>query len=98
MPRVPLFDSHGKGVNIFVKEFEQTDRLDDRFVLSVDIQGDLVSGEGVSKTQSGLLEFDVLELFVFEEIQEVLPNATDKLIDHSRSCGLDLQSLVQRTS
>ena len=55
MPRVPLFDSHGEGVDIFVEKFEQTDGLNDGLILSVDVERDLVSREGVSQTQSGLL-------------------------------------------
>ena len=83
MPRVPLFDSHGKSIDIFIEEFKQTNGLNDGFILSVDIEGNLVSGEGMSKTQSGLFKFDVFELFVFQEVKEMLSESSNDFIDHS---------------
>lgn len=52
MPRIPLLDSHGEGVDILIQKFQQTDGLDDRLILSVDVQGNFVSGEGMGQTQS----------------------------------------------
>ena len=37
MPWIPLFDSHRESIDIFIKEFDQTDGLDDRLIISVDI-------------------------------------------------------------
>lgn len=77
MPRIPFFDSHGEGVDVLVQKFEQTDGLDDGLVLPIDIQSNFVSGKGMGKTQPGLLEFNILEFFMFEEAEEVFANSTD---------------------
>lgn len=74
MPGVPLFNSHGKGVNIFIQLFQQTDGLDDGFVLSVYIKWDLVAGESVAQTQPGMLQVYFLELVVLEESRKMLPD------------------------
>jgi hypothetical protein len=55
MPRVPLFDSHSECVDIFIQQFKQIYGLDNRFILSVDIQGYFAAGEGVGKTQASLI-------------------------------------------
>ena len=55
VPGVPLFDSHGESVDIFIQKFEQTDGLNDGLVLPVDVERDFITGEGVGETQSGLL-------------------------------------------
>ena len=68
--------------------------MDDGFVLPVDVECDLVAGEGVGETESGLLELHILKLLVLEEAEEVLSKATDEFGDDSRGSGLDLQSLV----
>lgn len=51
MPRIPLFNSHGECVDILIQKFQQTDGLDDRLILSVHVQSNFVSGEGMSQTQ-----------------------------------------------
>ena len=94
MPRVPFFNSHGEGIDVFVEEFKQTDRLDDGFVLPVDIERDLGPGESMGQTESGLFELYVLELFVFEEIDEVLSETADDFVDDCRGSGLNGQLLV----
>ena len=55
MPGVPFFNSHRKGIDIFVKKLEQADRLNDGFILSINIEGNFISGEGVSQTQPWLI-------------------------------------------
>ena len=55
MPRVPFFNSHRKGIDIFVKKLKQADGLDDGLILSIDIEGNFISGEGVSQTKSWLI-------------------------------------------
>lgn len=37
MPWVPFLDSHAEGIDIFIKEFEEANGLDDGLVLPVDI-------------------------------------------------------------
>lgn len=81
MPGVPLFNSHGECIDIFVKELQQTDRLDDWLVLPVDVQSNFIPGEGVCQPQSGLLELDVFEFVMLQKVEEVLPDASDELID-----------------
>lgn len=81
MPGVPLFNSHGERIDIFVKKLQQTDRLDDWLVLPVDVQGNFIPGEGVCQPQSGLLELDVFEFVMLQKFEEVLPDASDELID-----------------
>lgn len=94
VPGVPLLDPHGEGVDILIEQFEESNGLDDGLVLPVDIECDLVAGEGVSETESGLLELHILKLLVLEEAEEVLSKSTDKLGDDSGSGGLDLQRFV----
>ena len=55
MPRVPFLDSHCEGVDILIQQFQQTDGLNDGLILSIDIKGNLVSGEGVGETQARLI-------------------------------------------
>lgn len=98
MPRVPFLNSHGKSIDIFVKQLEQTNGLNDGLILSVNIKGDFVSGEEMGQTQPRLFQFYVLEFFMLQEIQEVLSDSTGQLINHCWSCGLDLKGLVNRTS
>jgi hypothetical protein len=64
--------------------------------LSVHVELNLVAGEGVGKTEAGLLEFQVLELFVLKEAEEMLADASDELSDEGRSSCLDLKVLVDR--
>ena len=94
MPGVPLLDPHGEGVDVLIEQFQQSDGLDDGLVLPVDVELDLVAGEGVGETEPGLLELHVLKLLVLEEAEEVLSEATDELRDDSGGGGLDLERLV----
>ena len=71
--------------------------MNDGLVLPVYVELNLVAGEGVGQTKAGLLEFQVLELFVLEEAEEVLADASDELTDQGRGGGLDLEVLVDGT-
>ena len=62
MPWVPLSDSHSESVDVLVQKVKQVDRLDDRFILSVHIIGNLGTGESVAQTQTRLNQIDVFEL------------------------------------
>jgi len=57
MPWVPFLDSHAEGIDIFIKELEESDWLDNRLILPVNIERNFISGEGVGETEAGLLEF-----------------------------------------
>lgn len=48
MPTVPFLESHTESVQIFVKKVQNCDTLNNWFILSVDIELDLVSGETMS--------------------------------------------------
>lgn len=65
MPGIPFFDSHSKGVDIFIKKFKETYRLDNRFILSVDVKCNFVAGKGMSQSKARLLEFYILEFLKF---------------------------------
>ena len=65
--------------------------------MPVYVELDLVAGEGVGETEAGLLELQVLELFVLEEAEEVLADAPDELSDQGRGHGLDLEVIVDGT-
>jgi hypothetical protein len=49
----------------------------------------------MGETQSGLLQFNILEFLVFQEAQEVVADSTDQLADHGGGGGLDLQGVVE---
>ena len=65
--------------------------------MPVYVELDLVAGEGVGETEAGLLELQVLELFVLEEAEEVLADAPDELSGQGRGHGLDLEVIVDGT-
>lgn len=94
MPRIPLLDSHGEGVDVLVKKLEKTDRLNDGLVLPVDVEGNFISGESMGKTKSWLLQFYILEILMLEEVEEMLPDSPDDLIDDGGGRGLDLEGFV----
>lgn len=94
MPRVPLLNPHGKSVDILVQKLKQTDGLNDRLVLPVNVQSDLVSGEGVSQTESRLLQLNILEFFMLQEAEEMFADSANQLTNNRGSGGLDLKSFV----
>ena len=51
----------------------------------------------MSQTQSRLLEFHILELFVLQEFQEVLAETSHQFTHNSVGSRLNLQGLVDRT-
>ena len=51
MPRKPFLDPHREGVQVLVQLVKDSNALDDMFVLSINIQADSVSGEGMAQTQ-----------------------------------------------
>lgn len=64
--------------------------MDDGLVLSVDIEGDFIPGESVRQPQPGLFELDVFEFIMLQKVKEMLPDASDQLIDKCRGGGLYL--------
>lgn len=61
MPAKPFLDSHGELVKILVHLLNQSNGLNDGFVLTVDIEFHVVAREGVSQTQ---FSFVHLKLFI----------------------------------
>lgn len=47
MPRKPFFDSHSELILVFIHLLNDGNGLYDRFVLSIDIEFDVVSGKGM---------------------------------------------------
>jgi hypothetical protein len=94
MPGIPLLDPHGEGVDILVEKFEQADRLDNRLILPVDVQGDLISGEGVGEAESGLLQLNILEFLMLQEAQEMFADSADELANDGGGGCLDLKGVV----
>lgn len=60
MPAEPFFDSHAEEVEVLVHLFDQSDRLDDGLVLTVDVELHVVSGEGVGQSQLGLIDLELI--------------------------------------
>lgn len=51
IPNVHLPDPHGKGVDVLVQLVQQTDRLDDHVVYTVDVELDFGSGVAVPQAK-----------------------------------------------
>lgn len=51
VPSEPFFDSHGKGIQIFVHLFNNGNRLNYVFILSIHIKLYIISRERVCKTE-----------------------------------------------
>ena len=53
MPAVPFLDTHGVGVELLVEHIERCDGLDNHGIDLVGREAQLVSRQGVGKTESG---------------------------------------------
>ena len=78
MPRVPLPNTHRKGVEILVHLVQDGDRLDDVLVGAVDVELDAGAGVGVGQTELCAVEVRVLE--AIDETSNVETNSTQKLV------------------
>ena len=68
--------------------------MDDGLVVSVDIQGNFVSGKQVSQTQSALVQVHVLDLFALQKLQKVSSESSQKFVDDCRSGGLNFEGFI----
>lgn len=68
MPAEPFFDSHTESVHVLVHLFNKSNSLDDRLVLTVDVEFHIVSREGMGETE---FSFVNLEIFLFDKGREV---------------------------
>ena len=89
VPREPLFESHAKSVNVLVQLLNQSNGLNNWFVLPVDVSGALLSGVRVPKTQLG--SSDVLFFDLLHDLDEVRSDSSlefgDGLVERSGNAG-----------
>lgn len=79
MPSEPFLDSHREGIQILVHLFNKSNGLNNGFVLSVDVELNVVSWKSMGKTQ---FSFRNLEIFLFDEGREMGSNSSEKLEDN----------------
>lgn len=79
VPRKPFFEPHAKCVNVFVQLLNESNGLNNRFVLPVHISRALLSGERVTETQLGSSQIFFFHLF--HDLDEVCPDASLQLSD-----------------
>eukprot|EP00760_Papus_ankaliazontas_P022858 PhM_4_TR1904/c0_g1_i1/m.84730 len=92
VPAVPLLDAHAELVDALVHVVEESDRLDDHVVGTMDVELDLVAAVGVRQTTVGALE--VAGLVVGQELGGVETDAADHLDDVLVAHNGDVEGLV----
>jgi len=85
VPRVPLADSHGEGVDGLVEVVQGSNGLDDVVVVLLDGELHLASAVGVTETE--LRAGDIAGLEALEELLGVGANATEQVADHLAGLG-----------
>jgi hypothetical protein len=80
VPRVPLTNTHGEGVNGLVKLVKDGDGLNDVVVVTLDGELDLSAGVGVTQTKLGGIHVALAELV--QQLGEVQTDATEKILDN----------------
>lgn len=63
MPREPFLQAHAKSINVFIKLLNQSNSLNDRFVLPVHIGGALGTRETMTKTELSASDILLLEIY-----------------------------------
>jgi hypothetical protein len=79
MPREPLLQTHTKSVDVFIQLLNESDGLNNWFVLPVDIGGALVPGETMTETQ--LSSPHIVVLHLLHDLDEVGSNTSVQFRD-----------------
>ena len=97
VPRVPLLQSHNKSINILIKLLNQSDCLDNWFVLPVNIGGALGSRETMAQTQLG--SGHVLVRKLLHDFHEVSSNSSvqldDGVVESGRKASRSEKSIIK---
>ena len=79
VPREPFFKPHAEGVNVLVQLLDQSNCLNNGFVLPVYVGGALLAGEGVAQTELGSSHILIIDLL--HNLDKVRLDASHKLGD-----------------
>ena len=79
VPREPLFKSHAKSINIFVQLLDESNGLNNWFILPIYICGALLPGVGMAKTE--LCPLHIIIINLFHNFDEMGLDASHELCD-----------------
>ena len=79
VPREPFFEPHAEGVNVLVQLLDQSNCLNNGFVLPVHVGGALLAGEGVTQTELGSSHIFIVDFL--HDLDEVRLDSSHQLGD-----------------